>query len=198
MNPALSISANLTILLLAVIVQISCAQNAIEPYFPGLAEGTKVSESCSSYQDYSINLTEIDGDQQFSLFQSTNCKGEKVYSVTLGIEASLAGIWQNLLVFDEGTDVNGHELRLVSVTNSEEFFTLAFEGVAPGFENKKITYFAPSEQIATESQCNPLGINFKDLKDNSTEVLIGPKFEFLAETKKTVPVKGQYTCYAAQ
>lgn len=101
-------------------------------------------------------------------------------------------------MFDEGTDVNGHNLRLVSSTKSEEFYILAFEGDAPQFENKNIIYFDSSEQEATAKQCNLLGIDFKDLKENSAGVLIGHQFEFLLETKKSVPVKDQYTCYAVQ
>lgn len=176
----------------------SIAQNTIEPYFPDLSEGIAASETCSNYEGYSINLIEKEGNQQFDLYKNANCKGPKNYSLVLGIEASIAGIWQNFLVFDEGTDVNGHNLRLVSLTKSEEFYTLAFEGDAPRFENKKIIYFAPSEEKATTKQCNLLGIDFKDLKENSADVLIGHQFEFLLETKKSVPVKGQYTCYAVQ
>jgi hypothetical protein len=191
-------SAKLALLFSVAISQISCAENKMEPYFPGLSEGTAPSETCSNYQGYSINLIEKEGDQQFDLYKSDDCKGPKNYSLVLGIEASLAGIWQNFLVFDEGTDVNGHNLRLVSLTNSEEFYTLAFEGDAPHFEKNKIVYFAPSEEEAKAEQCNAVGIDFKDLKENSAGVLIGRQFEFLLETKKTVSVKGQYTCYAAQ
>ena len=176
----------------------SIAQNMIEPYFPGLSEGTAVSETCSNYEGYPIDIIEKEGDQQFDLYKNADCKGSKTYSLVLGIEASLAGIWQNFLVFDEGTDVNGHNLRLVSTVKSEEVYTLAFEGDSPRFENKKIIYFAPSEEEATAKQCNALGIDFKDLKENSAGVLIGHQFEFLPETKKSVPVKGQYTCYAVQ
>lgn len=191
-------STKLAFLLAATISQISCAQTSIEPYFPGLQEGTVVSETCSSYQGYSINLIEQEGDQQFDLYKSSNCEGEINYSLVLGIEASLAGIWQNFLVFDEGTDVNGHNLRLVSLVNSEEVYTVPFEGEPPQFENKKIVYFGPSENEASAKQCDLLGINFKEMMDNSAGVLIGPKYEFLAEAKKTIPIKGQYTCYAVQ
>lgn len=191
-------SAKLALLFSAAISQISYAGNKIEPYFPGLSEGTAVSETCSNYESYSINLIEKEGGQQFDLYKNADCKGPKNYSLVLGVEASLAGIWQNFLVFDEGTDVNGHNLRLVSLTKSEEFYTLAFEGDAPQFENKKIIYFGPSEEEATAKQCNALGIYFKDLKENSAGVLIGHQFEFLLETKKSAPVKGQYTCYAVQ
>lgn len=191
-------SAKLVLLLSAAISQISCAENTIEPYFPGLPEGAAASETCSNYQGYSINLIEKEGDQQFDLYKSNDCKGSKTYSLVLGIEATLAGIWQNFLVFDEGTDVNGHSLRLVSTVKSEEVYTLAFEGDAPQFESKKIIYFAPSEEEATAKQCNTLGIDFKDFKENSAGVLIGHKFEFLLEAKKSVSVTGQYTCYATQ
>ena len=191
-------SAKVVLLLSASLAQISCAQSTIESYFPGLPEGASVSESCSYYQGYSINLTEIEGDQQFDLYSSTNCKGKKNYTLTLGIEASLAGIWQNFLVFDEGTDVNGHNLRLVSLSNSEEVYVIAFEGDAPQFDNKKITYFAPSENEATEKQCDSIGINFQEMKESSTGVLVGPKNSFLAETKIAAPIKGQYTCYPVQ
>jgi len=191
-------SARLVLLLSAVISQISCAQNTIESYFPGLPEGTVASETCSNYQGYSINLIEKEGDQQFDLYKSNNCEGKKNYSLVLGVEASLAGIWGNFLVFDEGTDVNGHNLRLVSLSNSEEVYTVPFEGDSPQFESTKIIYFAPSENEATAKQCDSLGIDFKELKDNSAGVLIGPKYEFWAETKKATPVKGQYTCYAVQ
>lgn len=176
----------------------SIAQNTIEPYFPGLSEGITISVTCSNYQGHSINLIEKESDPQFDLYKSTDCKGSKTYSLVLGIEASLAGIWQNFLVFDEGTDVNGHNLRLVSLTNSEEFYTLAFEGDAAQFENKNIIYFAPSEEEASAKQCDALGIDFKDLRENSVGVLIGHQFEFLLETKKPVLVKGKYTCYAVQ
>lgn len=169
-----------------------------EPYFPGLSPGHSVSETCVNYPDHSINVTEQKGDQQFDLYKNADCKGSKTYSLVLGIEASLAGIWQNFLVFDEGTDVNGHNLRLVSTIKSEEVYTVAFEGDAPKFENKKIIYFAPSEEVASAKQCNALGIDFEDLKENSAGVLIGHQFEFLLETKRPVPVKGQYTCYAVQ
>lgn len=94
------------------------------------------------------------------------------------------------LVFDEGTDVNGHILRLVSTAKSEEVYTLAFEGDAPQFENQKIIYFAPSEEEAKAEQCNALGIDFEDSKENSSGVLIGHQFEFLLEIKKTVLIKG--------
>lgn len=191
-------SAKLALLFSVAISQISCAENKIKPYFPGLSEGTAASETCSNYESYSIKLIEKEGDQQFDLYNNTDCKGPKTYSLVLGIEASLAGIWQNFLVFDEGTDVNGHNLRLVSTVKSEEVYTVAFEGDAPQFENKKIIYFAPSEEEATAKQCNTLGIDFKDLKENSAGVLIGHQFEFLLDTKKSVPVKGQYTCYAFQ
>ena len=198
MKIALLKSAKLALLLSATIAQISCAQNTIEPYFPGLTEGIKASESCSNYQTYSINLTENEGDQQFDVFQDKNCKDKKIYSLTLGIEASFAGIWKNFLVFDEGTDVNGHNLRMISITNREEVYILYFEGNAPQFEYDKLVYFAPSEQKATANQCNPLGIDFEDLKESSAEVLIGQKIEFSIETKKATPIKDQYTCYAAQ
>ena len=191
-------SAKLALLLSATISHISCAENKIEPYFPGLSEGTAASETCSNYEGYSINLIEKEGDQHVDLYKNADCKGPKTYSLVLGVEASLAGIWQNFLVFDEGTDVNGHNLRLVSAVESEEVYILAFEGSAPQFENKKIIYFAPSEEDATAKQCNALGIDFKDLKENSAGVLIGQQFEFLLETKMPVPVKGQYTCYAVQ
>lgn len=191
-------STRLAFLLSAAISQISCAQNTIEPYFPGLSKGTVASETCSSYEGYSINLIEKEGDQQFDLYKSADCKDQKVYSLVLGIEASLAGIWQNFLVFDEGTDVNGHNLRLVSLVNSEEVYTVPFEGEPPQFDSKKIIYFGPGENEATAKQCDLPGINFKEMKDNSAGVLIGPKYEFLAETKNAVPVKGQYTCYVVQ
>lgn len=191
-------SAKLALLFLVAISQISCAENKIEPYFPGLSEGTAASETCSNYEGYSINLIDKEGDQQFDFYKNVDCTGPKTYSLVLGIEANLAGIWQDFLIFDEGTDVNGHILRLVSLANSEEFYTLAFEGNAPQFESKKIIYFAPSEEEATAKQCNTLGIDFKDLKENSADVLIGHQFEFLLETKKSVPTKGQYTCYAVQ
>lgn len=191
-------TAKLALLFSTGITQISYAQTMIEPYVPGLPEGTVASETCSNYEGYSINLIEKEGDQQFDLYKNADCKGSKNYSLVLGIEASLAGIWQNFLIFDEGTDVNGHSLRLVSTVKSEEVYTLAFEGDSPLFENKKIIYFAPSEEEATAKQCNALGIDFKDLKENSARVLIGHQFEFLFEIKKPIPVKGQYTCYAVQ
>ncbi|HSC68966.1 MAG TPA: hypothetical protein VLC79_14810, partial [Cellvibrio sp.] len=160
-------SAKLALLFSVAISQISCAENTTEPYFPGLSDITAVSETCSNYQGYSIKLIEKEGDQQFDLYKSPDCKDAKIYSLVLGVEANLAGIWQNFLVFDEGTDVNGHNLRLVSTVESEEVHTLAFEGDAPLFENKKIIYFVPSEEEATAKQCNALGIDFKDLKENS-------------------------------
>ncbi len=64
-------------------------------------------------------------------------------------------------MLDEGTDVNEHNLRLVSLTKSEESYTLAFEGYAPLFENKKVIYFTPSEEEATAKQCNTLGIDLR-------------------------------------
>jgi hypothetical protein len=75
-------STNTKLVKLALLVsistsQISLAQNMIAPYFPGLSEGVAVSESCSSYQDYSINVIENEGDQQFDLYKGTDCKGEK-------------------------------------------------------------------------------------------------------------------------
>jgi hypothetical protein len=191
-------TAQFALLLSTTFTQISCAQNTIESYFPGLPEGVAVSESCSNYQDYSINLIEKEGDQQFDLYKGVTCKGKQSYSLALGIEASLAGIWQNFLVFDEGTDVNGHNLRLVSLSNNEEFYTVAFEGNPPRFESKKITYFAPGEEEAKAKQCEALGIDFQEMKENSAAVLIGPKFEFSVETKKTTPIAGQYTCYPVQ
>lgn len=191
-------SAKLALLFSTGIAQISYAQNMIKPYFPGLPEGTAASETCSNYEGYSINLIEKEGDQQFDIYNSNDCKGKKVYTLTLGIEASLAGIWQNFLVFDEGTDVNGHNLRLVSVSNSEEVYVLAFEGDAPQFDSKKITYFTPSESEATANQCDSVGIDFQEMKENSAGVLIGPKYYFLAETKTATPIKGQYTCYPVQ
>ncbi|PUA30463.1 MAG: hypothetical protein B0W54_08200 [Cellvibrio sp. 79] len=191
-------SAKLALLFSVAISQICYAENMIEPYFPGLPGGTAASETCSNYQGYSINLIEQKGDQQFDLYKETDCKGPQIYSLALGIDANLAGVWQSFLVFDEGTDVNGHSLRLVSISNNEEIYTLAFEGDAPQFESKKIIYFTPSEEEATAKQCSALGIDFKDLKENSAGVLIGHKFEFLLETKKSAPAKGQYTCYAVQ
>jgi hypothetical protein len=80
------------------------------------------------------------------------------------------------LVFDEGTDVNGHNLRLVSLSNSEEVYTLAFEGNPPQFEGKKITYFAPGEEEAKAKQCEALGMDFQEMKESSAAVLIGSKF----------------------
>jgi hypothetical protein len=191
-------SAQFALLLSTTFAQISCAQNTIEPYFPGLPEGIAVSESCSNYLDYSINLTEKEGDQQFDLYKGRNCKGKQNYSLVLGIEASLAGIWQNFLVFDEGTDVNGHNLRLISLSNSEEFYIVEFEGNPPQFESKKIIYFSPGEEEAKSEQCEALGIDFQEMKESSAAVFIGSKFEFSAETKKTTPLTGQYTCYPVQ
>lgn len=191
-------SAKITFLLSAAMSQLSCSQNAADPYFPGLTDGIQTSESCLSFQDYSVNLTEIDGDQQFDLYQGTNCKSKTIYSLTLGIEANLAGVWQNFLVFDEGTDVNGRNLRLASIANKTETYTLFFEGESPEFKSNKIIYFAPSEQQASADQCSFAGIDFEDLKANSADVLIGQKFEFSAETKKSAPVKDQYTCYPVQ
>lgn len=198
MKSTLLNSAKLALLFSTGIAQISYAQAMIEPYFPGLPEGTAAYETCSNYEGYSINLIEKEGDQQFDLYKNADCTGPKTYSLVLGIEANIAGIWQNFLVFDEGTDINGHNLRLVSTIKSEEVYTVAFEGDAPQFENKKIIYFAPSEEEATAKQCDKLGIDFKDLQENSAGVLIGHQFEFLLETKKFAPIKGQYTCYAAQ
>jgi hypothetical protein len=143
-------------------------------------------------------LIEKEGDQQFDLYKGMNCKGKKSYSLVLGIEASLAGIWQNFLVFNEGTDVNGHNLRLVSLSNSEEVYTLAFEGNPPQFDGKKITYFAPGEEEATAKQCEALGMDFQEMKESAAAVLIGSKFEFSVETKKATPITGQYTCYPVQ
>lgn len=191
-------SVQAALLLSTAFTQISCAQNTIEPYFPGLSEGIVVSENCVNYQNYSINLIEKEGDQQFDLYKGTNCKGRQSYSLVLGIEASLAGIWQNFLVYDEGTDVNGHNLRLVSLSNAEEVYTLEFEGNPPQFDSKKITYFAPSEEEAKAKQCEAVGIDFQEMKESSAGVLIGSKFEFSAETKKAAPIAGQYTCYAVQ
>ena len=191
-------SAKVGLLISTTISQISCAQDAIEPYFSGLPQGITVSESCSNYYGYSINLTEKEGDQQFDLYKGASCSGTKIYSLVLGAEANLAGVWQDYLVFDEGTDVNGHNLRLVSLTNNNELYTLYFEGAPPEFDNKKITYFSPSEEEATAKQCDPLGIDFKDLEENSAGVLIGHQVEFLLETKKSVHVEGKYTCYAVQ
>jgi hypothetical protein len=198
MKPTFLESARFALLLSAAITQISCAQNTIEPYFPGLPEGIAATESCTNYQGYSINSFEKEGDQQFDFYKNKNCEGKINYSLILGIEASLAGIWQNFMIFDEGTDFNGHNLRLVSLSNSKEFYTLAFEGVPPKFEGKKIIYFAPSEIEASAQQCDSLGIDFQEMKDNSAGVLIGPKYEFLAETKKAIPIIGQYTCYVVQ
>lgn len=191
-------SVKLMLLLSTSISQIIWAQDTIEPYFSGLPKGIAISETCSNYRGYSINLTEKEGDQQFDLYKSTSCSGTKTYSLLLSIEASLAGIWQEYLVFDEGTDVNGHNLRLVSLTNSEDVYILYFEGSPPVFDNEKITYFAPSEEEATAKQCIALGIDYGDLKENSAGVLIGHKAEFLLETKKSVPVRAKYTCYAIQ
>lgn len=188
----------LILLLMAAIPQISCAKNTIEPYFPGLSAGAAVSEHCSKFHEYSIHLIEQEGDQLFSLFKSPDCTGEKRYDLTLGIEATLAGIWQEFLVFDEGTDVNGHSLRLVSLTNAEEVYILEFEGEAPRFGSNKITYFAPTEKEATAQQCSSIGINYQEVSDNSAGVLIGEKYEFSTETKKPIDIKGQYTCYAVQ
>jgi hypothetical protein len=191
-------SAKLALLFSVAISQISCAENKIEPYFPGLSEGTASSETCSNYEGYSINLIEKEGDQQFDLYKGSDCKGLKSYSLFLGIEANLAGVWQNFLVFDEGTDVNGHNLRLVSTIKSEEIYILAFEGDAPQFKSKKITYFSPGETEATAKQCDSIGIDFQEMKENSAGVFIGPKYYFLAETKTATPIKGQYTCYPVQ
>lgn len=94
--------------------------------------------------------------------------------------------------------MNGHNLRLVSLVNSKEVYTVPFEGEPPQFDSRKIIYFGPSENEATAKQCDLLGINFKEMMDNSAGVLIGPKYQFLAELKKAIPVKGQYTCYAVQ
>lgn len=198
MKLSLSNSLRLALLASAAITQVSCAHNTVDPYFPGLTESIQTSESCLSFQDYSVDLTETDGDQQFDLYQGVNCKSKIIYSLKLGIEANLVGVWQNFLVFDEGTDVNGRSLRLTSITNKTETCTLFFEGASPEFKSNKIIYFAPSEQQASADQCNSLGIDFKDLKANSADVLIGQKFEFSAETKKAAPVKDQYTCYPVQ
>lgn len=73
-----------------------------------------------------------------------------------------------------------------------------FEGELPQFDSIKIIYFGPSENEATAKYCDSPGINFKEMKDNSAGVLIGPKYEFLAETKNAARVKGKYTCYAVQ
>lgn len=107
------------------------SEDGEKSYFPGLPAGDSVSETCVNYLDHSVNITEQDGDQQFDLYKNADCKGPKNYSLVLEIDVNLAGIWQNFLVLDEGTDVNGHNLRLVSLTDNDEFYTLAFEGDAP-------------------------------------------------------------------
>lgn len=187
-----------TFLFTATFSQLGCAQNKIDPYFPGLTEGIQTSENCLSFQDYSVNLTDIDGDQQFDLYQGTACEGKIMQSLTLGIEANLAGVWKNFLIFDEGTDINGRNLRLTSITDKAETYSLFFEGKPPEFKSNKIVYFSPSEQQASADQCDSVGIDFKDLKEHATDVLIGHKFEFSAETKKSTPIHDQYTCYPVQ
>ncbi len=70
-------SAKLALLFSAAISQVSCAENTIDPYFPGLSEGIAVSETCSSYQGDSINLIEKEGNQQFDLYKMLTVKLQK-------------------------------------------------------------------------------------------------------------------------
>jgi hypothetical protein len=116
----------------------------------------------------------------------------------LDISSTLAGVWQGFVVFDEGTDVNGHSLRIVALSNPEEIYTPEFEGDAPRFTNDTLTYYAPSEDVATAKVCEQLGLDYRDMKGHATEVYIGYQYQFSTKTKKTIKIKDQYTCYAVQ
>lgn len=186
----------ISILLLLVAAEASCSTDLSEPYFFGLSPAIVVSDSCTGYGDYSAKLIGSDENQLFDIFHNKNCQDKPL--LQLDLDSTLAGVWQGFVVFDEGTDVNGHSLRIVALSNPEEIYTPAFEGDAPRFTNDTLTYYAPSEDVATAKACESLGLDYRDMKDHADAVHIGYQYQFSAKTKKTIKIKDAYTCYAVQ
>jgi len=189
---------NILPLLFLAATEASCNADLPEPYFFGLSPAIVVSDSCTGYDDYSVKLTESDEAQLFDIFHNKNCQDKSALQLDLDIDSTLAGVWQGFVVFDEGTDVNGHSLRMVALSNPEEIYTPEFEGDAPRFTNDTLTYYAPSEDVATAKVCEPLGLDYRDMKDHADAVHIGYQYQFSAKTKKAIKIKDQYTCYAVQ
>lgn len=185
-------------LLFLVATEASCSAELPEPYFFGLNPGVLVSETCTTYGDYSVKLTESDEARLFDVFHNKSCQEKPVLQLDLDIDSTLAGVWQGFVVFDEGTDVNGRSLRMVALNNPEEIYTPSFEGDAPRFTNYTLTYYSPSKDIASAKACESLGLDYQDMKNHADAVHIGYQYEFSAKTRKTTQIRNSYTCYAVQ
>lgn len=189
----------LSIFSLIVFAQLGCAQHIAEPYFPGLNAGVVLTDSCVQFDGYAINTSEIEGDREFNVYAGKTCDlNKKIFFHRLGVEASLAGVWNEYLVFDEGTDVNGHDLRLIPLNkSSDNFFLFSFEG-EPSFSDDTIVFYAPSDIQATALDCKAQAEEFTQWQEFEMEVRIGKKQEFSVKTKTLTPIEGEFICYGLQ
>lgn len=193
-------SFKLSIFSLTFLTQIGCAQQIEEGYFPGLNASAVLTDNCVQFDGYAIGTDETeDGDKVFDVYAGKTCEiNSKIFSHRLGVEASLAGIWNEYLVFDEGTDVNGHDLRLISLNkSSDEFFLFSFEG-EPSFGEDTLVFFAPSKTVATSSDCKNQAEEFAQWQEFEMEVRIGKKQKFSAKTKTVIPIDDEFICYGLQ
>jgi hypothetical protein len=185
-------------LLLSLCGGCDAASEAGDAYFPGLNSVVAVEGGCANQGSYSIKIVEGEDDQTFTIYKGKNCsKKNKLASHTLGIEANLAGIWQDFLVFDEGTDVNNHNLRLISIIKPNETFNFAFEG-EPQFDKKDLTYYEPADKNATGKECKDQAEEIAEWERMEFPIFLAIKKEFSAETRAVKEFPNSYRCFGIQ
>ena len=124
-----------------------------EPLFTGLSSGQRDAQDCVSVADSFVRIEFDDFDQKLNIYQSKDCKeSSRTGVLEIPVEAQLAGLWNGFVVLDEGTDVNGREIHLISINDSAKKYSIYYVN-QPLFEESRITYFEATEKEAKIADC---------------------------------------------
>jgi hypothetical protein len=124
-----------------------------EPLFTGLKAGQRDQQDCVSIADASVKIEFNDFDQNLNIYRSKGCKeSSKANMLVIPVEAQLAGMWNGFVVLDEGTDVNGREIHLISINDATKKYSIYYVN-QPLFEENQVTYFEATEKEAKLADC---------------------------------------------
>lgn len=186
------------VLLLGLNAKSNAAYDSDDAYFPGLTVAKTINKNCLNHGAYSIKTVDDEGDQNFHVYKNKDCSKEnKLSSYILGVDANLAGVWKDFLVFDEGTDVNSRNLRLISLTKTDEVFNFYFE-TEPRFEKEHLIFYEPTTDAATGKECEGQAEEVAEWKRMEFPIFLAVKTEFYAETRTTKKFSNSYRCFGVQ